>query len=189
MDQDNKAGWQYKPDGAEPGAAADGAASAPAARPPAPHAAVAWEAPEYIEHHHGPVWYLALIVVTVGLAAAIYFLSTRDLFAAIIVLVLGVIVGAFAAHKPANIKYEISAAGLNINGKTYNYGDYKSFSIIREGQLSSVNLLPLKRLSPPLAAYYDPAQEKKIITALGEHLPYDSRQLDTIDRLARRLRL
>jgi hypothetical protein len=42
---------------------------------------------------------------------------------------------------------------------------------------------------PPVAAYFDPADEKKIMETAGNFLPYEDRQLDAIERLARRVRL
>ena len=61
--------------------------------------------------------------------------------------------------------------------------------MIDEGALSSVNLIPLKRFLPPVSAYYEDKDEKKITDALGDHLPYEPRKLDMVERLSRRLRL
>jgi hypothetical protein len=103
--------------------------------------------------------------------------------------VVGVIVGVFAGHKPKQIQYEITESGLGVNGKNYPYNAFKSFTVLREGNLSSVNLIPLKRFMPPVSAYFEPKDEPKITEALGNHLPYENRKMDGIDRLSRRLRL
>ncbi|MBX4188665.1 hypothetical protein KW792_01030 [Candidatus Saccharibacteria bacterium] len=185
---DGKSSWEYKPEGtiSENLPEDDGMADEPTAS----HSkAVSWEAAEYIEHHHGASWYLLLVVFTAALAALVYLISSGDLIATGIVAVLGVIVGIFASQKPGIAKYEIGDSGLSVNGKLYKYGNYKSFSIINEGELSSANLLPLKRFAPPLAAYFSPADEKKVTKALGDKLPYEESKLDGIDRLTRRLRL
>lgn len=187
MDEDTKSGWEYKPDGGAASTSSDNAGPAAAPAPAAKN--VSWEAPEYIEHHHGAGWYTALLAVTLALATIVYFVSSRDLIATIIVLILGVIVGAFARYKPGIAKYEINSVGLSINGKTYRYGDYKSFAIIREGVLSSASLLPMKRFTPPVTAYFEPSEEKTMVAALGDYLPYEDRKLDAVERLSRRLRL
>jgi hypothetical protein len=168
----------YKSDGETGGASAIGGRSA-----------VSWEASEYIEHHHGAVWYLLLGLLTAGLATAVYFLSSRDAFAGGIIVALGVIVGVFASQKPGLARYEITSSGLKVNDRLFLYQDYKSFSVIKEGTLLSLNLFPLKRFRPPVAAYFDPADEKKIVDAIGDRLPYEKKKLDTVERLARRLRL
>lgn len=190
MDTENQSGWEYKPDGGAAAASDNSDDSEPnRTRPSSSTKNVSWQAPEFIEHHHGAGWYAALILVTAGLAAIIYLASSHDLIATVIVLILGAIVGVFASYKPRDAKYEVGTSGLKVNDKVYKYGDYKSFSIIREGQLSSLNMVPLKRLMPPVSAYFDPASEKKIMEAVGNYLPYEDRELDAIERLARRLRL
>lgn len=176
MAETNETNWDYKPD-------------EPEAKSPHSVSSFEWEAPEYIAHNHGVGWYLALTIITAGAAAGIYFISSRDIVATAIVALLGVAVGVFAGHQPGTAKYQIGPSRLKVNGKSYEYAAYKSFSISREPEFSSLNITPLKRLMPPLTVNYDPKDEKKILEALGDRLPYDPSQADAIDRLARRLRL
>jgi hypothetical protein len=189
MNQDENSPWQYKPDnGSTPRDTNDSDDSgAPAPKEPLAKS-VAWEALEFIDHPHGAGWYTTLALSTIVLAALVYLIS-KDLIATVIIVVVGVIVGVFAGQKPGQAKYEITDSGMSINGKNYNYKGYKSFAVIREGSLSSVNLFPLKRLTPPLSAYFEPQDEERIINALGNYLPYEDRKLDGIERLSRRLRL
>jgi hypothetical protein len=190
MNEEENSPWQYKPDkgGADPVPAEPetDAGSPPSSKPSVK--SVAWEAPEFIEHNHGAGWYAALVVCTVALAALVYLIA-RDIIATVIMVIVGVIVGVFAGQKPGQAKYEVNDQGLTINGKTYNYGDYKSFAVIDEGNLSSINLFPLKRFMPPLSAYFDPKDKKKITDTIGNYLPYEERKLDSIERLSRRVRL
>lgn len=189
MDSEENSPWQYKPDGGStskgPSLSDDSepvAAKAPAAK------SVSWEAPEFIDHPHGTGWYSLLTIITLALAALVYLIA-KDKIATGTIVIVGIIVGVFASHKPGQAKYEINDSGLSINGKLYSYGDFKSFAIIREGLLSSINLLPLKRFMPPVSAYFEPAEEGKITEAVGNYLPYEDRRLDIIERLSRRLRL
>lgn len=189
MNRDEDTPWQYKPDGGQaPAKDSPPDDAAPAPSKPSKPKTIAWQASEYIEHHHGAGWFLALAAVTAGLAALVYIVA-KDKIAAGFIVILGVIVAVFASHKPDQARYEITAAGLSVNDKIYRYGDYKSFAVIREGALNSVNLFPLKRFMPPVSAYFEPADESKIVDALGNYLPYEERRLDAIDRLSRRLRL
>ena len=188
--EENKTSWEYKPDGsANSDISDDGLDPENIAQPASRQNELAWEAPEYIEHPHGLMWYAALFLSTAIFAAGVYLISGHDKVATVIVALLGVIVGVFAAQKPGIAKYEINDSGLIINRKTYKYRDYKSFSIIDEGAFYSVNLIPLKRFMPPIAAYFKPDAQKKIMDAVGNYLPYEERQLDSIERLSRRLRL
>jgi len=190
MEQQDNSSWQYKPDGGAP-TQSDGPANGsgtPSAAKRDPLKSIAWEAPEFMYHPHGPGWYTLLIIITVALSALVYILS-KDRAAAVIIAVLGVIVGAFASQKPKQVRYEITDSGLNVNDKLYSYSNFKSFAVIRQDGVSGVNLFPLKRLMPPVSAYFDPKEEQKIIQALGNYLPFEPRKLDAIDRLSRRLRL
>jgi hypothetical protein len=187
MDQQDNTPFQYNPDGS-PGDAQDTEANAEPTVTRGSSKSVSWQAPEFIEHHHPGSWYAALVLITVVLAAIVY-LTTKDLFATATIIIMGVIVWVFAGHKPGQAQYEVSGKGLSINGKLYPLSAYKSFTVLQEGDFNSVNLFPLKRFMPPISAYYSPADEQKITDVLGNHLPYEERQMDGIDRLARRLRL
>jgi hypothetical protein len=188
MDRDENTPWQYKPDAQSSKNGPDDTQSPEIPSKSRVQESVSWEAAEFIDHPRGAGWYALLILSTLALAASIYLL-VKDAIAAVMIVMVGIIVGIFATQKPRTVKYEISDAGLSIDGKSYNLANYKSFAVISEDDLISVNLFPLKRLMPPLSVYFDPKDEKKITAVLGEHLPYENRQLDGIERLARRLRL
>jgi len=160
--------------------------SAPA-QPPVDGGTITWTASEYIHHDRGAGWYGALFLGTIALAGGVYLL-TKDYFATGAIVVVGAIVGAFAGRKPSQVTYELSSSGLRVGQKMYAYGLFKSFSIIRSGQASSISLLPLKRLMPPVDAYFGPADEEKITDVLGQHLPFEERKQAGIDRLSYKLR-
>jgi len=193
MAEDENTPWQYKPDDSPDdegvGDRDDDDGPAQEEDRPAKSKNFSWEASEFIEHPHGTGWYMMLVISTLLLSAIVYFVSSRDIAAAIIIVFLGIAVGLFAKRKPAVAKYEITSSGLKVNEKLYRYGDYKSFAMIDEGALSSVNLIPLKRFLPPVSAYFEDKDEKEITDALGDHLPYEPRKLDMVERLSRRLRL
>jgi len=187
MDQSDNTPFQYNPSGSPANAPDTDPGTEPAVARGSSKT-VSWQAPEFIEHHHPGSWYAGLVVITATLAAIVY-LTTKDIFATGTIIVMGVIIWVFAGHKPGLAQYEINNRGLSINGKLYPFSAYKSFTILREGEFSSVNLFPLKRFMPPISAYYVQTDEEKITDALGDRLPYEERPMDGIDRLARRLRL
>jgi hypothetical protein len=128
-----------------------------------------------------------LAIATIGLSAGIYFL-TKDIFATSIIVIAGIIVGVFAGRKPRQLEYELSASGLQIGEKSYNYSLFRTFSVIKEGSLTSIVLLPAKRFMPLVSAYIAAEDEEKITKLVGEHLPYEERRPDYTERLSRRLR-
>ena len=148
---------------------------------------ISWVASEYIDHQRGPSWYFLLIAGTVALAALVYVIS-RDKFALVVILMLGIILSSVAHFKPKQVHYQVSPDGLQIDDKAYNFDQFKTFSIVHEGQLSSLVFHPLKKLGMPVSVFFDEDDEQKITNVVGEHLPLEERAPDRIDRLSRRLR-
>lgn len=149
---------------------------------------ISWTASEYIEHQRGASWYLALVGVTAAIAAGTYF-ATKEYFATGTIVVVGIIVATFVGHKPRQITYELSNSGLKAGNKTYNYSAFKSFAIISDGALSSLNLYPLKRFVPPISAYFEAKDQNRILGIIGERLPLEERGADRLENLSRRLKL
>src|SRR5207253_2939514 len=102
-----------------------------------------------------------LIVLTIVISGGAY-LITRDFFPPVIIVLLGIIVGAFARRTPRNLEYELSADGLKIAAKNYPLELFKSYSFIHDGGMLSLNLMPIKRLMPPVSAYFGGADQEKI---------------------------
>lgn len=179
----------YKPDGktAAPTPAVPAVATAKTAAATPTSAPVSWQASEFIDHARGASWYLGLIGLTL-LSAGVIYLITKEYFATGIVVVLGIVVAIASTHKPRQLTYSVSGTGISVGEKSHAFRDFKSFSVIHESGLASINLIPLKRIMPPLTIYMDPADEAKVTAIIGEHLPYEDGQMDGVERLARRLR-
>jgi hypothetical protein len=148
---------------------------------------ISWTASEFIAHDKDMTWFAALGAVT-ALLVALTFLLTRDFVSTGIVLVVIICFGAFAVRKPRILPYRLDHVGLHVDQKTYHYDQLKSFSLIQEGGVRSIQLMPLKRFMPPISIYMDPSDEDKIIDVLANYLPMEQRQQDMIDQLMRRLR-
>lgn len=173
MDSDENSSWDYKPGKhAEP-----------------EHArSFSWTAAEYTEYQQGAVWYVLMLLLLLIVAAVIYLL-TKDYFALGVTIIAGLIAIFYTHRKPRRVTYELTSTGLSIGRKKYTYNSFKSFSIYREGELSSVNFLPVKRLALPVAAYFEPHEEQKVMAIVGDHIPYEEHKLDSVDRLLRSLHL
>jgi hypothetical protein len=192
MSEEENTPWQYKHDGQQ--ASGQSALNQTTQEEPAEQqdessatASLSWTGPEYVEHERAPSWYFLLILAILTITTALYFL-TKDIFAVVATVIAGIILGVYAGRKPHQVTYELTDKGLKIGQKLYPYNAFRSFSIFQEGTFSSINFLPVKRLMPPIAAYFDPQNEQKVEDAVGNHLPLDQHKLDAIDRLSRRLR-
>lgn len=149
---------------------------------------VSWTASEFIEHQRGASWYLLLILATAVLAVGVYFI-TKDYFATGVIVILGFIVAFSVGHKPRQVTYQLGNSEIKVGDKSYPYSSFKSFSVIRDGALSSVTFYPTKRLALPISAFFEPKDEEKIVNAIGDYLPLEDRKPDGIDRLSKRLKL
>ena len=182
QDEDKKsgeAGWTYTPSGGSPHAS-------PGSTTPVGDA-VSWTASEYVAHPKNSGWYAGLIGFTLLVAVAVY-LATSDIFSTIIIVVLGVIVGVFAARQPNVLEYKLDAAGIHIGQRSYAYSTFKSFSLVADGPFGHISLSPLRRFMPPLAIHYAPEDEDKIIDVLADYLPYEEPKRDIVEGISRRVR-
>lgn len=148
---------------------------------------VSWTASEFIEHSKNFGWYVKLAIVAVILAALV-FLVTRDKISTGVIIVAAAALGIFAARKPRVLQYRLDDDGLSVGTKLYNYELFKSFSMVNEGAVLSIYLLPMKRFMPALTIYYAHADEEAIVNVLSERLPVSERRSDAVDRLMHRIR-
>ena len=149
---------------------------------------ISWTASEFVDHQRGAAWYVGLIGATVGLDALLYLLS-KDYFAMVIIALLAIAVAGIGHWRPRQVEYRLTDKGFHIGEKFYPYTQFKYFSIVHEGLLSSLEFDQIKRYLPPLAAFIDADDELAITDLVGSHLPVQPAKLSRIDSLSRRLRL
>ncbi len=146
-----------------------------------------WTASEYTDHSKSAKWFLQLAGVSILATGLAYFL-TRDFVVVGTILVVAIIFGIAAGRKPRVLHYAVDNQGITISQKRYPYGMFKSFSVIQEGPIRSIFLMPIKRFNTPLSLYYPPEGEEAITETLGAHLPMEAREQDAIDRFMHKIR-
>jgi hypothetical protein len=157
------------------------------ANQPGQDSSVSWTAPEFIAHHKSAGWYFNLTALAI-LLAAVLLLITRDWVSAAVVIACAGFLAIYAGRQPRRLEYQVDQSGIKIAGKRYGYNEFKAFYIVNEGQLTSINLLPLKRFSLLLTIYYEPADEPKITNILADKLPMEETRRDVVEGLMRRIR-
>ncbi len=148
---------------------------------------ITWTASEFVAHEKTAVWYLLLAIASAAIAALIY-LITKDAVSVAVVVVAGLLLGAYGARQPRQLGYRLDQHGISIGQKSYNYDEFRSFSVHPEGAFSSIIFMPLKRFAAPLTIYYAPADEEQILTLLNDQLPFEPQRRDAVDSLMRRIR-
>lgn len=119
---------------------------------------------------------------------AVIFLLTRDPISSLATFIIGLLLIVFASRKPRVLNYEISDQGIQIGQKLYPFATLKSFAVIDEGAIHSIDLLPLQRFMPAVSMYYEPADEATIVQTLGSFLPKEERSQPLIDQLMHKIR-
>ena len=76
-----------------------------------PEHIVAWTASEFIAHQKDSRWYMAVIGITIVLAAAVRLL-THDNISTVMVVILGIVFCVAGARKPRMLSYAISEDGI-----------------------------------------------------------------------------
>lgn len=152
-----------------------------------PDTAYTWEAAEYVAHHKTPQWFMAFAGASAALILVI-FLITKDIFALVVTTLGAVAVGYYAGKVPRTQQFKIDDDGFEVGAKYYAFRQFKSYSVIQEGEITCVQFLPLKRFAPYTAIYFGPQDEPLVLALIERVLPYVESVGDPIDRLMRRVR-
>lgn len=147
-----------------------------------------WEASEYIEHDRNIWWYLCFVLITIVLALGSALLL-REWLGALVLVLMAAAVLMFARRTPKTLKCTLQGNGINIGDRFYPYNSFRSFSLVSDGALQSLEFDPLKRFMPRLSVYIAPGTESKVLDVLSSRMPQGDREQDAVDRLARKLKI
>lgn len=154
--------------------------------PHATHDSISWTASEFVQNEKSATWYIYLALGTIVLGAAIYFL-TKEIFSVVVIAIVAIAFGVFAALKPRVLQYTVNPSGIQIASRHFNFEDFRSFAIIEEGVLPSIQLLPHKRFAVAVSMFFEPQDGDKIVEILGTYLPFEHRDRDLMDKLAAKI--
>jgi hypothetical protein len=148
---------------------------------------VTWTASENIAHHKNAMWYAA-VMTTALLLALVTYAITHDKISTVTIMIVGILFCIAAARKPRVLTYTLNRDGLKLGGIFHPYGEYRSFSVVRQGSFASIDLLPLKRFMPLTSIYFTPEDEERVLDMISEHIPFEERSHALIDRFIRQIR-
>lgn len=181
MQEDESSGWSYN-SGVRPSLVSDATQSQVSKTD-----TVEWTASEFIAHEKSSLWYMVLITVTSLFAIALY-IFTEDIFTIAVVVIMAIAFGIYASRSPRTLRYMLDKRGVYITSRLYPYTLFKSFAVIEEGAINSIELMPLKRFMPSIVMYVAPDEEESIIDVLSTHLPLEDHGHGWVDNIMRRLR-
>ncbi len=146
-----------------------------------------WQASEFATNEKNKSWYLILAGAAI-LVSGVTFLITREWLSIVVIVVLAVAVGFYGNIKPRTLSYSIEELGIKIGEKFYGFNEFKSFSVLEDMAVPSINLMPIKKLMMPISIYVAPSDLSKVADILGNYLPFEEKQRDFTDKLSHRLR-
>lgn len=149
---------------------------------------VRWQANESMNGEKSVAWFIVFTVVALALIAAdIFFIKSYTFSALVVIMALSVVV--LSKKPPRLINYSLTVEGLYVNEKIYPFNEFKSFGIISDGDKHLLSLIPIKRFSPSVSAYFPYEVGEKIVDILGVRLPMEKIKPDIIDQIVKKLKL
>lgn len=148
---------------------------------------ISWTASEFIAYQKTVGWFALAFLAMILVVTVVYFV-TKDTISTTTIVILGLIFLILALRKPRVLNYSIDDKGIRIGDRLYGFSMLKSFAIMDEGSIRSIDLMPTQRFLPAVTIYYDPTDESTIINTLSQRLPMEDRRQPLIDRLMHRIR-
>lgn len=150
---------------------------------------VNWSAQEYIHMEKGGWWFVAFILIVLGLIAIDVFILRSWTFSALVI-VMAIAIIVYSRRPPRTLHYVLSGSqGLYVGEKLHHFDEFKAFGMIRDGDHYSIMLIPRKRFAAGVSVYFPEEAGERIVDILGKRLPMENLRLDAIDIIVRKLRL
>lgn len=148
---------------------------------------VSWVANEFIHQERGTKWFIGFgVVLLVFVGVAIWMQWWSFL---VLLVVIAVVIMIYTRRPPHELSYVLNNEGLKVDGKLYEFENFKAFGVIKDGEEYSIMLIPIQRFQPGLMVYFPEEAGEDIVDMLGARLPMKDLKLDAVDRVVRLLRL
>jgi len=149
---------------------------------------VQWQAPEYLQDHRSPWWFIAFWAVAI-IFMVIAVLLIKSWSFAVLIPAMAAALTIYSHRPPRMISYVLSDKGLYINEKLHPMTEFKSFGIVSDESFPSIMLIPVKRFRLGLTVHFPAEAGEAIVDLLGSRIPMQEIKFDFFDRLTRQLHL
>jgi hypothetical protein len=146
-----------------------------------------WTASEFIHHQKPTTWYIGAVMVSLLFAVGL-FVASGDVIGPIAIIVMGILFAVGASRRPRTVDYSIGPDGVIVGKRRYRFNDFQSFTVLNEDQIESFALLPVGRFSQVVSIYFSPDDGQKIFDLLSEHVPFEQRERDRVDKFLHKIR-
>ena len=148
---------------------------------------LSWQAPEFIDHDRNHQWYIAAVVVILGILA--YSVYTRDWFFIGVLMVMVAVSFKYLNQKPSINLYAISRIGIFVNDRLYSFDDLHSFWIVYQPPVKTLNIMSVRKYMPALTIQLDDQDPVIIRSILKKFIPEQEKRGESFaDKLSRVLK-
>ena len=139
---------------------------------------ISWEAWEFKHYPKNPGWYIVLLCLSI-LAMGFFIVVQSDVFAAVIIAILTVLIIIFAKQKPNRVNIELNTKGVNFGGLFYPYKQLKHFWVVHNERHQTVNFHTTALINSILILELENEDPDEIRNFLLKHLPEHSETDET----------
>jgi hypothetical protein len=143
-----------------------------------------WSAASIRDRKRKFTWYMGLILISIAVSVAFYFL-THDIITIVILMISVILIAYYGVKKPRKINYTIEGSNLTINDRRYDLNNYKYFVLNDRSHGGDISLIPLKRFSPSINLNFSNQDYDELINNLGNFMPMEQKESDFFDSLLR----
>lgn len=146
-----------------------------------------WIGPEFVAHDKSSKWYATCVIAAIVLGGIMYAI-VQDFISSFTIALAIIIVGFYSMRKPKDRSYTLNETGIAIGDKSFLYEEFRSFTANHESVYLNINLIPIKRFSPPTGLCYSGQDGDKLIDFLSARLPMQEYKPDILDDILQRIR-
>ena len=155
--------------------------------------AIHWAAADDSVQTRGSGWYAAwvfiLLVIGGGAFALFWFLGQWQYFSMLILAIM-IFVALIVANKQGKtIDYSVSAKEISIGSNIYPLSDFRSFSVAKNGSITLLSLIPIKRFALASDMILPLEQEADVVAILSDVLPREDSAPSAFESISSRLKL
>src|SRR3990167_134160 len=133
-----------------------------------------WRAAEYPFYEKGSGWFVAAGVLTLALILGALLL--REWLMALVIAALAAVVYQHANRPPRELDYAITNLGIQAGERLYAYNELKSFWVIYQPPVQTLNLALTRRFAPLVTIQLTGADPVQVKELLKKHLPEEEKQ-------------
>jgi hypothetical protein len=155
---------------------------------------VSWSSPDNMQQKRGRKWYLVwvlIIVALIGTSLAVNILLDvwqiwTSVGLAIIIFISLIVIDKQPKH---SINYKLTDNNIIINEEATPLSNFQAFTITSQGNLQTISLIPVKRVSIPYDLTVSNDDAGDVIEVLSAHIPMTQTGLNFADKISSILKL